>query len=58
MLRNLRLSPDVPGSFTAAARGHDAIRRKKLAVRAGGELTWASEAWSHADYPRSFAIDP
>jgi 6-phosphogluconolactonase len=51
----LAVSPD--GRFVyAAARGHDAVA--VLAVGAGGELTWASEAWSHADYPRSFAIDP
>ena len=51
----LAVSPD--GRFVyAAARGHDAIA--ELAVGAGGELTWASEAWSHADYPRSFAMDP
>jgi 6-phosphogluconolactonase (cycloisomerase 2 family) len=29
-----------------------------FAVAADGELHLASEAWAHADYPRSAAIDP
>ena len=51
----LAVTPD--GRFVyAASRLNDAVA--VLAVGKDGTLTWAGEAWTHADYPRSFAISP
>ena len=49
------VSPD--GKFVYAAnRLHDSIAF--FAVGEGGSLTFAGEAWTRGDYPRSFNIDP
>ena len=51
----LALSPN--GRFMyAGCRGHNSI--SVLAVGDGGRLTWAGEAWTRSDIPRSFSIDP
>lgn len=51
----LAISPD--GHFIyAAVRLHDAI--SVLSVAADGRLTRIGEAWTRADYPRSFTISP
>ena len=49
------VSPD--GKFVYAAnRLHDSIAF--FAVGEGGSLTFAGEAWTRGDYPRSFNLDP
>jgi 6-phosphogluconolactonase len=49
------VSPD--GKFVYAAnRLHDSIAW--FSVAADGTLTFAGEAWTRGDYPRSFGIDP
>jgi 6-phosphogluconolactonase len=49
------VSPD--GKFVYAAnRLHDSIAF--FSVGAAGALTFAGEAWTRGDYPRSFNIDP
>jgi len=40
----------------AANRLHDSIAW--FSIAAGGTLTFAGEAWTRGDYPRSFTIDP
>ena len=51
----VRVSGD--GKFVYAAnRLHDSIAA--FSIGASGELTFASETWTHGDYPRSFTIDP
>lgn len=45
------------GRFVYAAnRLHDSIAH--FSIGSGGRLTWAGEAWTRGDYPRSFEIDP
>ncbi|PYV24337.1 MAG: 6-phosphogluconolactonase, partial [Acidobacteria bacterium] len=49
------VSPD--GKFVYAAnRLHDSIAF--FSIGEGGILTFAGEAWTRGDYPRSFSIDP
>lgn len=51
----VRVSPD--GKFVYAAnRLHDSIAW--FPVAEDGALTFAGEAWTRGDYPRSFSIDP
>lgn len=51
----IRISPD--GRFVYAGnRLHDTIAHFSIART--GELTFAGEAWTRGDYPRSFTIDP
>jgi 6-phosphogluconolactonase len=51
----VRVSGD--GKFVYAAnRLHDSIA--VFSIGASGELTFASETWTHGDYPRSVTIDP
>jgi 6-phosphogluconolactonase len=51
----VRVSPD--GKFVYAAnRLHDSIAW--FAVGEDGALTFAGEAWTRGDYPRSFGMDP
>ena len=49
------VSPDARFVY-AANRLHDTIAW--LAIGPDGRLTFAGEAWTRGDYPRSFAIDP
>ncbi|MCB1092832.1 MAG: beta-propeller fold lactonase family protein, partial [Verrucomicrobiae bacterium] len=45
------------GRFVYAGnRLHDSIA--VFAIGETGELTYASEEWTHGDYPRSFAFEP
>jgi 6-phosphogluconolactonase len=49
------ISPD--GRFVYAGnRLHDSIAH--FAIASDGRLTFAGEAWTRGDYPRSFTIDP
>jgi 6-phosphogluconolactonase len=51
----IRISPD--GRFVYAGnRLHDSIAY--FSIGKTGTLTFAGEAWTRGDYPRSFAIDP
>lgn len=51
----LRISPDARFLY-AANRLHDSI--SWFAIGPNGALTYAGEAWTRGDYPRSFTIDP